>query len=258
MASMALRSRRLLPTVSSLVNNHFALSSINSLPRSSALPELRNSPPSPVGQCQSRLFRSSPVSMLCSTPPEKEDKVEDKVDPNDILFAGCDYNHWLITIDFPKDPKPSAEEMVETYVQTCAKGLKISEEEAKKRIYACSTTTYKGFQAVMTEEESEQFRALPNVIFILPDSYIDHVKKEYGGDKYVNGTIIPRPPPVQQNRGQGQFNRPMPRDNRNYGPRSYSQPNRRNYPPRGGMQNFGSSSQPQPHVGDYGSGDFGQ
>lgn len=31
-------------------------------------------------------------------------------------------------------------------------------EEAKKRIYACSTTTYQGFQAVMTEAESEQFR----------------------------------------------------------------------------------------------------
>lgn len=33
-----------------------------------------------------------------------------------------------------------------------------SVEEAKKRMYACSTTTYIGFQAVMTEEMSEKFR----------------------------------------------------------------------------------------------------
>jgi hypothetical protein len=30
-------------------------------------------------------------------------------------------------------------------------------EEAKKRMYALSTTTYTGFQAVMTEEMSEKF-----------------------------------------------------------------------------------------------------
>jgi hypothetical protein len=33
-----------------------------------------------------------------------------------------------------------------------------SYEEAKKRMYAFSTTTYVGFQAVMTEEMSEKFR----------------------------------------------------------------------------------------------------
>lgn len=32
-----------------------------------------------------------------------------------------------------------------------------SVEEAKKRIYACSTTTYEGFQVLMSEEESEKF-----------------------------------------------------------------------------------------------------
>ncbi|CAM8897877.1 unnamed protein product [Rhodiola kirilowii] len=240
MAFMALRSRRILPTISTLVNNHFAVSSFARLPE----PPL-NSTTSPVVQFQSRLFRSSPISMLCSTSPVNEEKVEEKINPNDIIFAGCDYNHWLITIDFPKDPKPTAEEMVETYVQTCAKGLNISEEEAKKRIYACSTTTYKGFQAVMTEEESEQFRALPNVIFILPDSYIDHVKKEYGGDKYLNGTIIPRPLPPQQNRFQGQTDRNMGRgrDDRSYRPpRSYAQQNRGNYPPQGGMHNSRSDA----------------
>ena len=37
----------------------------------------------------------------------------------------------------------------------CFHGFSV--EEAKKKMYACSTTTYTGFQAVMTEEESEKF-----------------------------------------------------------------------------------------------------
>lgn len=49
----------------------------------------------------------------------------DEIDENTILFEGCDFNHWLITMDFPKDPKPTPEEMVRTYEETCAKGLNI-------------------------------------------------------------------------------------------------------------------------------------
>ncbi|TYK15748.1 multiple organellar RNA editing factor 1 [Cucumis melo var. makuwa] len=187
---------------------------------------------------------------------------EDKIGPDTILFEGCDYNHWLITMEFPKDPKPTPEEMVRTYEETCAKGLNISVEEAKQKIYACSTTTYQGFQALMTEEESEKFRGLPGVVFILPDSYIDPVNKEYGGDKYINGTIIPRPPPIQyggrQVRRQQTRNPDQPRYDR--APRSapnwqgnpsfnqqgsmqgdghHSGPSH-NYSPQGPPQNYGS------------------
>lgn len=45
---------------------------------------------------------------------------ENKISPDEILFEGCDYNHWLITMEFP-DPKPSRDEMIETYLQTLAK-----------------------------------------------------------------------------------------------------------------------------------------
>jgi hypothetical protein len=45
---------------------------------------------------------------------------DSKISPDEILFEGCDYNHWLITMEFP-DPKPSREEMIETYLQTLAK-----------------------------------------------------------------------------------------------------------------------------------------
>ncbi|KAH0470282.1 hypothetical protein IEQ34_000005 [Dendrobium chrysotoxum] len=148
---------------------------------------------------RSSSFHSSSPCSVRRVDPDQGSKIPE----DEILFEGCDYNHWLITMDFPKDPKPSPEEMVETYVQTLAKVVG-SVEEAKKRMYACSTTTYQGFQAVMTEEMSEKFRGLPGVVFILPDSYIDPVNKEYGGDKYDNGVITPRPPPIQYGR-QGRY-----------------------------------------------------
>lgn len=52
-------------------------------------------------------------------------KEGDEITPDTILFEGCDYNHWLIVMEFPKDPKPTPEEMVRTYEETCAKGLNI-------------------------------------------------------------------------------------------------------------------------------------
>lgn len=37
-----------------------------------------------------------------------------------ILLDGCDYEHWLIVMEFSKDPKPSEEEMINSYVKTLA------------------------------------------------------------------------------------------------------------------------------------------
>ncbi|XLS61217.1 hypothetical protein HN51_015445, partial [Arachis hypogaea] len=156
--------------------------------------------------------------------------IPDEFGPDDMLVEGWDYHHWLFGMDFPGDNKPSPEEM------------------AKQKIYACSTTNYTGFQAVMSEGESKKFE----IIFVLPDSYIDPVNKEYGGDKYINGTIIPRPPPIQYGRNTGRrphqdnqksnhqgnpsYNNrgPMQGDGRNYGQAS------QNYPPQ---QNYGQASQ---------------
>ncbi|CAN1319137.1 Multiple organellar RNA editing factor 9, chloroplastic, partial [Linum perenne] len=39
---------------------------------------------------------------------------------------------------------------------------------------------------------------LPGVLWVLPDSYIDVKNKDYGGDKYVNGEIIPCSYPTYQ------------------------------------------------------------
>lgn len=146
-------------------------------------------------------------------------------------------------MDFPRDTKPTDAEMVETYVQTAAKVLG-SVEEAKKKIYACSTTTYTGFQVEVSEEVSKKFESLPGVVFILPDSYIDPVNKEYGGDKYENGVITRRPPPQQYGRqgGGGRYG------DRN---REYNRPSR----PRGEFQQgnpaFDNRGPPQGSAGNF-------
>uniref|UniRef100_N1R5T9 MORF/ORRM1/DAG-like MORF domain-containing protein n=1 Tax=Aegilops tauschii TaxID=37682 RepID=N1R5T9_AEGTA len=92
-----------------------------------------------------------------------------------ILLPGCDYNHWLIVMEFPKDPAPTREQMIDTYLNTLATVLG-SMEEAKKNMYAFSTTTYTGFQCTVDEETSEKFK----------------------GDKYINGEIIPCTYPTYQ------------------------------------------------------------
>lgn len=37
-----------------------------------------------------------------------------------ILLPGCDFNHWLIVMEFPKDPAPTREQMIDTYLKTLA------------------------------------------------------------------------------------------------------------------------------------------
>ncbi|KAL2579386.1 hypothetical protein AAZV13_15G060800 [Glycine max] len=97
-----------------------------------------------------------------------------------IMLPGCDYNHWLIVMEFPKDPAPTREQMIDTYLDTLATVLG-SMEEAKKNMYAFSTTTYTGFQCTVDEATSEKFKGLPGVLWVLPDSYIDVKNKDYGG-----------------------------------------------------------------------------
>eukprot|EP01018_Ginkgo_biloba_P004898 Gb_00163 [translate_table: standard] len=130
-----------------------------------------------------------------------------------ILLDGCDYEHWLIVMEFPKDPKPPEEEMIATYVKTLATVLG-SEEEAKKAIYSVSTYTYTGFGALISEELSYKVKGLPGVLWVLPDSYIDVPNKDYGGDLFVDGKVIPRPQYRYPERQQGRNDRPRPRYDR--------------------------------------------
>ncbi|GLT54416.1 hypothetical protein SLA2020_276160 [Shorea laevis] len=182
---MALYSLRLRRTLTSLSKLHRSLSAVPVIPAISTpalqSPLLQGSTSTPSHPwtllVQSRPFRLTTVALFSARATKNSDITEE--------IGGCDFNHWLIVMSFPEDDKPTPEQMVQTYEETCAKGLNISVEEAKKKIYACSTTTYKGFQVVMTEEESNLFQGLPG---------------EYGGDKYINGTIIPRPLAVKDSK----------------------------------------------------------
>ncbi|PON58905.1 hypothetical protein PanWU01x14_164200 [Parasponia andersonii] len=203
---------RTLSGISSLSRSSISAASSLPLPRSIISVEAEPQPWSLLRQ--SRQFRRSPLSLSsahaggsdeihleegCDYNGEKH--LEEGCDFNDeIHLEGCDYNHWLIDMHFPKQKQLTLAEMVCAFEETCARGLNISVEQAKKRIYACSTTTYTGFQVVMTEEESENFNGLPGVQLVLPDAYIDPKNKEYGGDKYIDGTIIPRSTPIQYRR----------------------------------------------------------
>ncbi|KAK2978968.1 hypothetical protein RJ640_017532 [Escallonia rubra] len=160
-------------------------------------------------------FRSPYLPFSCTRPhpigaPSRVLKIRAAVDGNysakrsssnepreTILLPGCDYNHWLIVMEFPKDPAPTREQMIDTYLNTLATVVG-SMEEAKKNMYAFSTTTYTGFQCTVSEETSEKFKGLPGVLWVLPDSYIDVKNKDYGGDKYINGEIIPCKYPTYQ------------------------------------------------------------
>ncbi|KAI4364462.1 hypothetical protein MLD38_020551 [Melastoma candidum] len=109
-----------------------------------------------------------------------------------ILLDGCDYEHWLIVMEFPEDPKPSEDEMIASYVKTLSQVVG-SEEEAKKKIYSVCTTTYTGFGCLISEELSFKVKGLPGVLWVLPDSYLDVPNKDYGGDLFIDGKVIHRP-----------------------------------------------------------------
>ncbi|KAI0510340.1 hypothetical protein KFK09_010941 [Dendrobium nobile] len=130
-----------------------------------------------------------------------------------ILLDGCDYEHWLIVMEFPENPKPSEEEMVAAYVKTLT-AVVGSEEEAKKKIYSVCTTTYTGFGALISEELSYKVKGLPGVLWVLPDSYLDVPNKDYGGDLFVDGKVIHRPQFRFTDRQQSPRIRPRPRYDR--------------------------------------------
>ncbi|KAH9621266.1 hypothetical protein KSS87_011532 [Heliosperma pusillum] len=116
-------------------------------------------------------------------------------------------------MEFPDDPKLSDQDMINSYVQTLAQ-IVGSEEEAKKKIYSVSTTTYTGFGALISEELSYKVKALPGVLWVLPDSYLDVPNKDYGGDLFVDGKVIRRPEYDFSERQNNIRHRPRPRQDR--------------------------------------------
>nr|XP_043628741.1 multiple organellar RNA editing factor 3, mitochondrial [Erigeron canadensis] len=187
------------------------LSSSKPSPSRFALPLLdllqTNQSPKPTQYIHTRLKSSgSGYSPLNDPSPNWSNRPPKET----ILLDGCDYEHWLIVLEFPTDPKPSEDEMIDSYVKTLAAVLG-SEEEAKKKIYSVSTSTYTGFGALISEELSYKVKAQPGVLWVLPDSYLDVPNKDYGGDLFIDGKVIPRPQYRFTDRQQNSRPRPRPR-----------------------------------------------
>ncbi|KAH9308107.1 hypothetical protein KI387_036018, partial [Taxus chinensis] len=68
------------------------------------------------------------------------------------------------------------------------------EEEARMKIYSVSTKHYFAFGCLVSEELSYKLKPLPNVRWVLPDSYLDPRTKSYGGEPFINGQAVPYDP----------------------------------------------------------------
>ncbi|KAK8579164.1 hypothetical protein V6N13_142380 [Hibiscus sabdariffa] len=149
-----------------------------------------------------------------------------------IMLPGCDYNHWLIVMEFPKDPAPTREQMIDTYLNTLATVLGRSSIRWYMRNFCNGRMLSNQILLRVSEETSEKFKGLPGVLWVLPDSYIDVKNKDYGGDKYINGEIIPCKYPTYQ---------PKPRKDSKYVSKRYER--RKDGPPAGQYRPKQSASQ---------------
>uniref|UniRef100_A0A7C9DWB6 MORF/ORRM1/DAG-like MORF domain-containing protein n=1 Tax=Opuntia streptacantha TaxID=393608 RepID=A0A7C9DWB6_OPUST len=109
-----------------------------------------------------------------------------------ILLDGCDFEHWLVVTEPPPE-NATRDEIIDSYIKTLAQVVG-SEEEARMKIYSVSTRCYYAFGALVSEELSYKLKELPNVRWVLPDSYLDVKNKDYGGEPFINGQAVPYDP----------------------------------------------------------------
>ncbi|XP_052174514.1 multiple organellar RNA editing factor 7, mitochondrial [Diospyros lotus] len=104
------------------------------------------------------------------------------------LVDGCDYEHWLVVVEPPKG-YPLRDQIVCQYIATLAMALG-SQEEAKKSIYSVSTKYYYAFGCKIPENLTHKIKSLPNVRWVLPDSYLSNGENNYGGEPFVEGDVV--------------------------------------------------------------------
>ncbi|CAN1281258.1 Multiple organellar RNA editing factor 3, mitochondrial [Linum perenne] len=96
-----------------------------------------------------------------------------------IMLDGCDYEHWLIVMEFTEEPKPSEEEMIKAYVKTLT-AVVGSMILHNRTIKSFSTDWYNVFKHSLIAF-AWLYTELPGVLWVLPDSYLDVPNKDYGG-----------------------------------------------------------------------------
>ncbi|KAI4388268.1 hypothetical protein MLD38_000610 [Melastoma candidum] len=135
-----------------------------------------------------------------------------------ILLDGCDFEHWLVVVEKPEGDL-TRDEIIDYYIKTLAKVVG-SEEEARMKIYSVSHRCYYAFGALVPEEVSHKIKELPNVRWVLPDSYLDVKNKDYGGEPFINGQAVPYDPKYHEEWIRN-HNRAMERNKRNDRPRNF-------------------------------------
>ncbi|KAK6146194.1 hypothetical protein DH2020_020063 [Rehmannia glutinosa] len=132
-----------------------------------------------------------------------------------ILLDGCDYEHWLIVMEFNSDPKPTEEEMIDTYVKTLATIVGRAHLVLGRLRFQYLRTYLKliYFEVDLINCALLLLIGLPGVLWVLPDSYLDVPNKDYGGDLFVDGKVIHRPQ-YRFTERQNTSRRPRPRYDR--------------------------------------------
>lgn len=103
-----LSSSLLSRSISSPLRSRFALAILDKVPR--LIPDSAATIPARWKTSGSGYSPLNDPSPNWSNRPPKET----------ILLDGCDYEHWLIVMEFPTDRKPSEDEMIGSYVKTLA------------------------------------------------------------------------------------------------------------------------------------------
>nr|KJB61600.1 hypothetical protein B456_009G369000 [Gossypium raimondii] len=163
-----------------------------------------------------------------------------------ILLDGCDFEHWLVVVEPPKEDA-TRDEIIDSYIKTLAQVVG-SEDEARMKIYSVSTRHYYAFGALVSEELSYKIK----------DSYLDVKNKDYGGEPFINGQAVPYDPKYHEEwvRNNARANE---RNRRNDRPRNYDRS--RNYerrrenmqpPPNQGMQNAAPNTARSPPPNNMG------
>ncbi|CAH8391236.1 unnamed protein product [Eruca vesicaria subsp. sativa] len=130
------------------------------------------------------------------------------------------------------------DEIIDGYIKTLAQ-IVGSEEEARMKIYSVSHRCYFAFGALVSKDLSHKLKELPNVLWVLPDYYLDVKNKEYGGEPFIDGRAVPYDTKYHEEWIRNN-------DSANY-------KNRRNRSPPPQRPPMGGSAPPPPHMGqNYG------
>lgn len=91
------------------------------IPRASLVTSFRSSSRSNISPLSSKIPNGSRLVVRAAVDGDYSSKRSSSSEPREtIMLPGCDYNHWLIVMEFPKDPAPTREQMIDTYLNTLA------------------------------------------------------------------------------------------------------------------------------------------